>query len=110
MASFHRTALRGSIVLLALSVVLFVVGVPRLGGPLLTAFFALAAVGVRGSEKLRGISFSLLILAADVWAILKTIASSAPTGNKVLWIVLIIVLPVLGLILWAIAGPRASQP
>jgi BASS family bile acid:Na+ symporter len=60
----HRTALRGSMILLVLSVVFFVIGIPRLGGPSLTGFFALAALGVRGSEKLRGVSFSLLILAA----------------------------------------------
>jgi BASS family bile acid:Na+ symporter len=62
--SLHRTAVYGSLVLLASSVALFAFGVPRVAGPLLTGFFALAAFGVRGNEKLRGISFSLLIFAA----------------------------------------------
>lgn len=48
----------------------------------------------------------LIILIANVWAIVKTIQSSASTGAKVLWIVLILILPVLGLILWLIAGPK----
>jgi hypothetical protein len=48
----------------------------------------------------------LLILAADIWAILNIFQSSATTGAKVLWIVLVLVLPLLGLIIWYFAGPR----
>lgn len=51
--------------------------------------------------------FGLLILIADVWAIVKTIGSSASTTTKVVWVVLILVLPVLGLILWLLMGPKA---
>ncbi len=51
--------------------------------------------------------FGLLILIADVWAIVKTIGSSASTSTKVVWVVLILVLPVLGLILWLFMGPKA---
>jgi hypothetical protein len=50
--------------------------------------------------------FGLLILIADVWAIVKTVQSSASTGNKVLWVVVILVLPILGVILWFLLGPR----
>jgi hypothetical protein len=49
----------------------------------------------------------LLILIADIWAIVKIVQSGASTGAKVLWIVLILVLPVIGLIIWLLAGPRA---
>lgn len=48
----------------------------------------------------------LLLLAADVWAILNIFQSSASTGSKALWIVLVLVLPLLGLIIWFFAGPR----
>jgi len=48
----------------------------------------------------------LLILIADVWAIVKTVQSGASTGAKVFWIVLILILPLLGLIIWFFAGPR----
>jgi hypothetical protein len=48
----------------------------------------------------------LAILIADVWAIVKTFESPTSTGKKVLWIVLILLLPILGLIIWLIAGPR----
>ena len=47
----------------------------------------------------------LIILIADIWAIIKTLESSASTGTKVLWIVVILLLPLLGLILWLILGP-----
>jgi hypothetical protein len=50
----------------------------------------------------------LIILIADVWAISHVIGSSASTGAKVLWVVLILVLPVIGLILWLIMGPRRA--
>ena len=60
----HKTALNASLVLLVVAVALFVADRPLIAGPALTFFFALAAFGVRGSEKLRGISFSLLIFAA----------------------------------------------
>lgn len=48
----------------------------------------------------------LLILIADIWAIVNVFQSRAGTGAKVIWIVLILVLPVIGLIIWFIAGPR----
>jgi hypothetical protein len=49
----------------------------------------------------------LIILIANIYAIVKTIQSGASTGAKVLWIVLILLLPVLGLILWLLFGPKA---
>jgi len=50
----------------------------------------------------------LLVLALDIWAIINVFKSGASTGAKVLWILLILLLPVLGLIIWAIAGPRGN--
>ena len=49
----------------------------------------------------------VMILVADIWAILNIAQSADSMGAKVLWIVLVILLPVLGLIIWFIAGPRA---
>jgi len=48
----------------------------------------------------------LLILIADIWAIVKIFGSGASTGSKVIWIVAILLLPVLGLILWLLFGPK----
>lgn len=50
----------------------------------------------------------LIILIADIWAIVKTVESPVTTGNKVLWILLILVLPVLGFLIWLVAGPRSA--
>ena len=51
----------------------------------------------------------LLILAIDVWAIVTIIQSGTPTAQKVLWIVLILLLPVVGMILWFLLGPRSAR-
>jgi hypothetical protein len=51
----------------------------------------------------------LLILIADVWAIVNIFQSRASTGSKVLWTVLVLLLPVLGLIIWFFAGPRTGK-
>jgi hypothetical protein len=53
--------------------------------------------------------WGLIILAADVWAIINIFQSSASTGNKALWTVLVIVLPVLGFIIWYFAGPKSGK-
>ena len=49
--------------------------------------------------------FGLLILIADIWAIVSTFQSRASTGKKVFWIVLVLVLPLIGLIVWNIPDP-----
>ena len=46
-----------------------------------------------------------VILIANIFAILKISQSSASAGKKILWIVLVIILPVIGLIAWFFAGP-----
>ena len=51
----------------------------------------------------------LVILILDVWAIVNIAQSGAPTGHKVLWIVLVILLPLVGLIIWALLGPRGAR-
>ncbi|GAA5110091.1 PLDc N-terminal domain-containing protein [Alloalcanivorax gelatiniphagus] len=48
---------------------------------------------------------SLIILVLDILAIIKIVQSGASTGEKVLWVILVLVLPVVGLILWALLGP-----
>jgi hypothetical protein len=53
--------------------------------------------------------WGLLVLIADVWAIVNIVQSGADTGKKVLWVVLVIVLPVLGLLLWFLLGPRTGR-
>jgi hypothetical protein len=50
----------------------------------------------------------VLVLIADVWAILNIFQSASSTGSKALWIALVLVLPLLGVIIWYFAGPRES--
>ncbi|HCD9746692.1 PLDc N-terminal domain-containing protein [Pseudomonas aeruginosa] len=49
-----------------------------------------------------------VILALDIWAIVNILKSAAETGMKIIRVLVIIILPVLGLIIWAIAGPRGN--
>ena len=53
--------------------------------------------------------WGLIVLVADVWAIVNIFQSSVSTGQKVLWTVLVIVLPVLGFIIWYFAGPKTAR-
>lgn len=50
----------------------------------------------------------LIIFALDVWAIASIINTDEPTGTKILWIILVAALPVVGLIIWWFAGPKAN--
>ena len=55
-------------------------------------------------ESLIGVA----ILIADIWAILNVFQSSESTGTKLVWILLILLLPLLGLIIWYFAGPKSA--
>lgn len=48
--------------------------------------------------------FILLVL--NVWAIVSIVGSGASTGSKVVWVLLVLVLPIIGFIIWLLAGPR----
>lgn len=50
----------------------------------------------------------LLVLAADIYAIIQILGSGASTAAKIIWVLVILLLPVLGFIAWLIAGPRSS--
>jgi len=48
----------------------------------------------------------ILILAGDIWAIINIFQSSVSSEKKLLWILVVVLLPLLGLILWFFLGPR----
>ncbi|WP_424965944.1 MULTISPECIES: PLD nuclease N-terminal domain-containing protein [unclassified Dinoroseobacter] len=50
----------------------------------------------------------LLILIADIYAIYRVLTSGASTLEKVIWTVVIVLLPVLGFIAWLVAGPKGG--
>ena len=51
----------------------------------------------------------LIVLVLDIWALISVIGSNAPTGRKVVWVLVILLLPVIGFIAWLIFGPRAAK-
>ncbi len=51
----------------------------------------------------------LLVLVLDVYAVVKTVQSGASTGGKVLWIVIILLLPVVGFLAWLVFGPKGGS-
>jgi hypothetical protein len=51
----------------------------------------------------------LIVLALDIWAIVSILQSGASTQSKVLWILLIIVLPLIGVVVWIFAGPGGRR-
>ena len=48
----------------------------------------------------------LIIVALDIWAIVRVLQSGASSGAKILWVLIILILPVIGLIAWLVAGPK----
>jgi hypothetical protein len=53
------------------------------------------------------IILGIIVLILDIWALVSVLGSGASTGSKVLWILLILILPVIGFIIWFFAGPRS---
>jgi hypothetical protein len=53
--------------------------------------------------------WGLIVLVADIWAIVNIFQSNATTGAKVGWTVLVVLLPVLGFIIWFFAGPKTKR-
>ena len=48
----------------------------------------------------------LIVLVVDIIAIVDCLKSSMDTGKKTLWIILILILPVVGLILYFLVGKK----
>lgn len=55
--------------------------------------------------------FALAVLLAllEVWAIKRIIGSPVRAESKMMWIVFVVFVPVIGLIVWGVAGPK-SRP
>lgn len=50
----------------------------------------------------------LIVLALNIWAIISIFSSGASTGAKVLWTLLVLVLPIVGFVIWLVIGPRGT--
>lgn len=53
--------------------------------------------------------WGLLVLAGDIWAMINILQSSASNGRKLIWILVVVLLPLVGLILWYFLGPRDGR-
>jgi hypothetical protein len=49
-----------------------------------------------------------IVLVLDIWALVSIVGSNASTGSKVLWCLLVILLPLIGFLIWLVAGPRSA--
>ena len=55
-----------------------------------------------------GSILGLIHLIVSIWAIISIIQSNESTGSKVLWTLLILFFPLIGLLIWLFAGPRKA--
>lgn len=51
----------------------------------------------------------IFVLIADIYAIVQTMTSRASVLAKVVWTLVVLILPVLGFIAWLVAGPRNAR-
>lgn len=51
----------------------------------------------------------LIVLVLDIWALVNILQSGAAPGQKVVWILLILVLPLIGFVIWLLAGPGVRR-
>lgn len=58
--------------------------------------------------QLQGLG-GLVILVLDVWALISIYNSGATTGKKLIWSLLVIILPIAGFLVWLLFGPRAAS-
>ncbi|MCO7514036.1 PLD nuclease N-terminal domain-containing protein [Pseudomonas guariconensis] len=56
------------------------------------------------------IAVAVIILLVDLWAIVSVFRSENSDATKILWALVLVALPVLGLIIWGIFGPRGIKP
>lgn len=52
----------------------------------------------------------LIILVLDIFAVINVVSSSIEPISKIFWILIIIVFPILGVLLWIMLGPRSDVP
>ena len=53
------------------------------------------------------IVLAALLVLVELWAINCVLRSASRSETKMLWVVVIVFVPLLGLILWALTGPKA---
>ncbi|PKM34454.1 MAG: hypothetical protein CVV08_01495 [Gammaproteobacteria bacterium HGW-Gammaproteobacteria-12] len=52
------------------------------------------------------IAIAAVLVLVHLWAVISVFRSDKSVGTKTLWALLIWIFPVIGLVIWGIAGPR----
>ena len=47
----------------------------------------------------------IMVVIADIYAITRTLRSDSNTSRKMQWIAIVLLIPILGVVLWAMFGP-----
>ncbi len=55
------------------------------------------------------IAFAVIVLLIDLWAIVSVYRSDKADATKAMWALILFVLPVIGLAIWGVAGPRGIK-
>lgn len=55
-----------------------------------------------------GFILGIVHLVVVIWAVINIFQSSESTGSKALWTALVFFFPVIGLLIWFVAGPRGD--
>ena len=56
------------------------------------------------------IVLTAVLLLVEIWAINKVRKAEGKSSNKLVWMVVIVFVPLFGLIAWALAGPKHTDP
>ncbi|MBF8743019.1 PLD nuclease N-terminal domain-containing protein [Pseudomonas guariconensis] len=56
------------------------------------------------------IAVAAIILLVDLWAIVSVFRSEKRDSTKILWALLLVIFPVVGLVIWGLFGPRGIKP
>lgn len=56
------------------------------------------------------IGLAVVVLLLELWAINAVLRSSSGWETKGLWLIILIFVPLLGLIAWAMFGPKREMP
>ena len=55
-----------------------------------------------------GALISIVILVLDIVAIVDIVKSAAESGKKILWVLLVVLLPVIGMVLYFVIGKKKA--
>ncbi len=51
----------------------------------------------------------IVLVILDIWAILSILMANKTTTIKTIWIILVVIMPALGFIIWLLAGPKVAK-